>query len=177
MTAISDPQPRRCWISIGSNIDRERSLRAALSALAEAFGPLCPSPVYETESVGCAGAPFLNLVVGFETRASVGSIVATLHDIEETQGRQRGADRFAPRTLDLDLLTCGDLVGDIDGVSLPRDDVLRYAFVLGPLADVAPEERHPTDGRTYRALWAARDQDWPPLRRYPLDLTGVWPLT
>lgn len=161
---------RRCWVSVGSNIDRERALRTAVAELSNAFGRLVLSPVYETESVGCAAAPYLNLVVGFDSAAPVAEIVARLRAIEETAGRVRGPDRFAARTLDLDLLTWGDAVGDFDGLHLPRDDVLRYAFVLGPLADVAPDARHPADGRSYRTLWAARDQDWPPLHRYCIDL-------
>lgn len=170
MSARQDGGARRCWVSVGSNIDRETSIRAGVAALGQVFGPLVVSPVYETEAVGCAGAPFLNLVVGFTTADPVGVIVAQLRAIEDTQGRRRVGDRFAPRSLDLDLLTWGDAVGTFDGVVLPRDEVLRYAFVLGPLADVAPDERHPTDGRTYRTLWAGRDADWPPLSRSVLDL-------
>jgi 2-amino-4-hydroxy-6-hydroxymethyldihydropteridine diphosphokinase len=160
---------QRCWVSLGSNQERERSIRAAVSALAERFGRLRLSPVYESAAEGFVGAPFLNLVAGFDTSLSVGQLREELRAIEAANGRERDGPRFAPRTLDLDLLTFGDRIGEIDGYRLPRDEILTYAFVLGPLADVAPQERHPCDGRTYSALWKALSPTWPPLRRYALD--------
>jgi 2-amino-4-hydroxy-6-hydroxymethyldihydropteridine diphosphokinase len=159
----------RAWVSIGSNQARERSVRGAVAALAERFGPLVLSRVYESEAVGFEGAPFLNLVAGLDTDASVGEINAALREIEDAFGRVRGPEKFAPRTLDLDLLTYGDAVGTIDGCALPRDEILRYAFVLGPLAEVAPEEIHPQTGRTYRELWDAFDQAAQPLTPVRFD--------
>jgi 2-amino-4-hydroxy-6-hydroxymethyldihydropteridine diphosphokinase len=148
---------RRCWISLGSNLAREASIRGGIEALREAFGALILSPIYETDAVGFDGRPFLNLVAGIHSAHSVGEIRAQLRRIEAEHGRERRGERdherFAPRTLDLDLLTYGDHVGEIDGYQLPREEILRYAFVLGPLADVAPEERHPIDGRCYADLW------------------------
>ncbi len=146
--------PRRCWISVGSNIDRETSIRGAVDDLRAAFGPLVISPVYETDAVGFDGDPFYNLVVGIETDQTVAEIRQTLRAIEDARGRLRESEKFAPRTLDLDLLTWGDAVGVVDGYELPRDEILKYVFVLAPLADVAPNERHPADGRTYGHLWS-----------------------
>ncbi len=187
---------RRCWISLGSNREREASIRGGVLGLREAFGALILSPVYETEAEGFDGDPFLNLVAGIDTELGVGEIRAILRRIEAEHGREQGGERFAPRTLDLDLLTDGDSAGEIDGYRIPRDEILRYAFVLGPLADVAPEERHPTDGRRYLELWEelvarlraerlAQQQagstrapgddplePWSPLRRFDLDLSG-----
>lgn len=170
MAATGSNVPRRCWISLGSNQQRERSLRAAVSALTERFGPLTLSPVYESAAEGFVGAPFLNLVAGIRTSIPVGQLRETLRGIEVANGRRRGAARFAPRTLDLDLLTYGDQVGEIDGYQLPRDEILTYAFVLGPLADVAPQERHPTTGHTYAELWRERAPHWPRLTRVALSL-------
>ena len=158
----------RCWISIGSNQDRERSVRAAVAALRERFGPLVLSRVYESAAVGFDGEPFLNLVAGIDTERPVGDLVAELRAIEDANGRVRGGERFAPRTLDLDLLTYGETAGEIDGVALPRAEILRYPFVLGPLAEVAPAERHPTLGLTYGQLWAGHG-DVPALR--PVDVS------
>jgi 2-amino-4-hydroxy-6-hydroxymethyldihydropteridine diphosphokinase len=143
----------RVWISVGSNIDRERSVRAALWELRQLFGELVISPIYETEAVGFDGDAFLNLVVGVDTARAPGELHALLREIEARHGRQRSGHRFNARTLDLDVLTYGDAVTDDGGKQLPRDEILKYAFVLGPLADVAADERHPEDGRSYRDLW------------------------
>jgi 2-amino-4-hydroxy-6-hydroxymethyldihydropteridine diphosphokinase len=174
---VSDPagqRGRRCWLSIGSNLERERSIRGGLADLRAAYGGLTLSPVYETPAVGFAGKPFLNLVAGIDTSEQVGAINDRLRAIEDAQGRVRGPDKFAPRTLDIDLLTWGDAVGTIDGCELPRADILHYAFVLGPLADVAPNARHPADGRSYGQLWRElgerMQQAAGALRLYPLAL-------
>lgn len=160
------------WVSIGSNQARERSIRGAVAALRERYGPLKRSRVYESEAVGFAGEPFLNLVAGFETDEPVGAINSALRAIEDAMGRVRGPEKFAPRTLDLDLLTYGDAVGDVDGYALPRDEILRYAFVLGPLAEVAGEECYPPTGEIYRALWAGFDQAAQPIEPVPFDFEG-----
>lgn len=165
---------RRCWLSLGSNIDRERSLRGGVADLRATYGDLILSPVYESAAEGFSGEPFLNLVAGIRTTAAVTAIAAALRDIEDAHGRLRGPEKFASRTLDIDLLTYGDAVGTIDGVELPRDEILTYAFVLRPLADVAPLERHPVDGRTYAELWRAlgnaMQREGGTLRPHPLDL-------
>ncbi|WP_295543454.1 2-amino-4-hydroxy-6-hydroxymethyldihydropteridine diphosphokinase [uncultured Thiohalocapsa sp.] len=146
--------PRRCWISVGSNVRREPSIRGAVADLRRQFGPVVVSPVYETEAVGFEGEAFYNLVAGIDTRLGVAALNRMLRAIEDAHGRVRGPNKFAPRTLDLDLLTWGGAADTIDGCELPRDEILKYAFVLAPLADVAPRECHPVDGRTYAELWA-----------------------
>lgn len=156
----------RVWLSIGSNIDRERHIGGALERLRREFGELAVSRVYETEAVGFSGDAFYNLVVGLDTDLSPQELNARMHAIEAAHGRKRGGEKFAPRTLDIDLLTYGDQVLSRPGLELPRDEILKYAFVLGPLAEVAPHERHPLDGRTYAELWQAFD-DGQPLR--PVD--------
>ncbi|WP_295887641.1 2-amino-4-hydroxy-6-hydroxymethyldihydropteridine diphosphokinase [uncultured Thiohalocapsa sp.] len=165
-----DAATRRCWISVGSNVDRKRSIRGAVADLRRHFGGLVISPVYETAAVGFEGDAFYNLVVGMDSDQSVAAINQTLRDIEDAHGRVRGPKKFAPRTLDLDLLTWGDAAGTIDGCALPRDEILKYAFVLKPLADVAPTERHPETGQTYAALWEQMAQDTGTLGRVPLAL-------
>lgn len=155
----------RVYVSIGSNIDRSRNIRAALDALAARFSNLAQSQVYESIAVGFAGDPFYNLVAAFDAEETPQEIVRVLHGIEERQGRERGGERFAPRTLDIDLLLYDDLCMREGKLVLPRDEITRYAFVLRPLAELAPELRHPVSGRTYAELWrdfADDDQDlWP----------------
>ena len=141
------------WISIGSNIERERHVQAALHDLRERFGPLRVSAVYETEAVGFDGDAFYNLVAGFDTALRPTELHQLLRTIEADHGRKRSGGKFAARTLDLDLLTYGDAVTHEGGKALPRDEILRYAFVLGPLADVAPAELHPELGESYQVLW------------------------
>lgn len=162
----------RCWVSIGSNQDRERCIRGAVQALRERFGETSLSQVFESEAVGFEGQPFYNLVAGFATNQGVGTLNIDLREIESRFGRTRGPHKFSPRTLDLDLLVYDDLVGTVDGYSLPRDEILRYAFVLCPLAEVAGDEIHPIAGHSYRELWAAFDQTAQPLVPVGLDLGG-----
>lgn len=147
----------RVYLSLGSNIDRERHLRAALRALEARYGMVLVSPVYESEAVGFAGDPFYNLVVGLDTEERVGELAAVLRGIEDANGRVRGGPKFSPRTLDIDILTYGNACGEIDGVRLPREEILRNAFVLRPLADLAPNDRHPETARTFAEHWEAYD--------------------
>ena len=147
----------RVWVSVGSNIDREHHIRAALADLHMAFGDLTVSPLYETDAVGFEGDAFYNLVVGFDTELMPGELHRCMREIEARHGRERSGEKFASRTLDLDLLTYGDRVTDDGGKVLPRDEILRYAFVLAPLVDVAADEIHPQLGQTYRHLWERFD--------------------
>jgi len=149
---VSDCVQRRVYLSLGSNIDREKNILACLDALAEHFGELIISPVYESESVGFSGDSFYNLVVGIDSALSVGELAMIMRDIEAANKRSRAGPKFGPRTLDIDILTCGELTGLVDGVDLPRDEVTENAFVLLPLVDIAPNDRHPISGKAYRDI-------------------------
>ncbi len=142
-----------CFVSIGSNVEREQNIRAALVALHEYFGALLVSSVYETLAVGFEGAPFYNLVVAFVTETPPRQIVTILRDIETRHGRVRSDERFGPRTLDLDLLLYGNEIIHEQQLELPRPEIGKYAFVLEPLAEVAPDLRHPRNRQPYRQLW------------------------
>lgn len=145
----------RVYISVGSNVDRERHLLSAFEALG-ALGGIDVSPVYESEAVGFEGDPFYNCVVALETSLPLGELARRLRGIEADNGRVRGGPKFSSRTLDLDILTYGEQVGEFDGISLPRDEIARYAFVLKPLADIAPDALLPPSGPSYAELWRAQ---------------------
>jgi 2-amino-4-hydroxy-6-hydroxymethyldihydropteridine diphosphokinase len=164
----------RVYLGLGSNIDREKNLRGAVRALEEHFGDVLVSPVYESDAVGFEGDPFYNLVVAIDTDKTVGELAAELRAIEEAWGRDRRAPKFSSRTLDIDILTWGNACGEIDGVSLPRDEILKHAFVLKPLADLAGNDRHPETIRPYAEHWEAFDQSRQPLREVdlPFDSSG-----
>ncbi len=153
----------RIYISIGSNIDRELHVRAAITELRAHFGQLTLSSVYESESVGFEGDNFFNLVAGADTQLDIQGVVETLRAIEDRHGRDREGPRFSSRTLDLDLLLYDDVVLRAGKLELPRGEITRNAFVLLPLAEIAPERTHPLEGGTYAELWARFDAASQPL--------------
>ena len=158
----------RVFVSVGSNVDRLRNVRSAVAALRRQFGELLLSRVYDTEAVGFDGPSFLNLVAGFDTAESVFDVAARLRHIEKEHGRKRNGSRFAPRTLDLDLLLYGDLVLEEGGVCVPRDEITRFAFVLCPMAEIAPQLNHPVIGRSFAELWQGFAQ--PGQRLSPVEI-------
>jgi 2-amino-4-hydroxy-6-hydroxymethyldihydropteridine diphosphokinase len=140
------------YIGVGSNVERERHIAAGLDLLAQLDAGIQLSPVYESAAIGFRGDPFLNLVVALETALSVGELSTALRAIERANGHPGNLPKFSDRSLDLDILLYGDLCGDIDGVRLPRGDILKCAYVLWPLADLAPDLIHPLNGRPVSAL-------------------------
>ena len=145
----------KVFVSVGSNIDRRRNILSALESLTAEFGELLVSPIYESEAVGFQGENFYNLVVAFDTDLGLDDLVARLHDIEFDHGRSRSDRKFAPRTLDLDLLTYGTYVDHQPPHDVPRHEITEYAFVLRPLSEIAGEAVHPETGQTYAQMWQA----------------------
>lgn len=143
----------RVYVSIGSNIDRENHIRGAVQALRKHYTFLTLSRVYETPAEGFEGEAFYNLVASFDTGETVERVRQTLADIENAHGRKRTGVRFSARTLDLDLLLYDDLVRHAEGVDVPRGEITQYAFVLGPLAELAPDLKHPETGEPLHTLW------------------------
>ncbi|MGD8742589.1 MAG: 2-amino-4-hydroxy-6-hydroxymethyldihydropteridine diphosphokinase [Granulosicoccaceae bacterium] len=155
----------RVYLSLGSNIDAHSNLRAGMQDLHAHYGELQVSTVYESEAVGFDGDNFINFVVGLDTDEDVHTVQATMSAIEQAHGRVRGAEKFSSRTLDIDILLYDDLVINENGLHLPRDEIEKYAFVLQPLAELAPQLKHPVSGKTYAELWQGFDKSkanqWP----------------
>ena len=148
----------RIYISIGSNIEAEKNIRGAVHVLCEQFGNLLISTVYESEAVGFEGDKFLNLVVAADTEDDVYEVSKALRQIEDQFGRERSGPKFSSRTLDLDLLLYDDLVINENGIQIPREEITINAFVLWPLAELAPEQCHPESGISYASLWSDYDK-------------------
>ncbi|MCH1928654.1 2-amino-4-hydroxy-6-hydroxymethyldihydropteridine diphosphokinase [Shewanella sp. A25] len=162
------------YISLGSNIEPERYLKSGLISLREHLGPLTLSSMYESEAVGFNGTNFLNMVVGAQTALNIAEVIALFKQIEQNHGRLIGAKKYTPRTLDIDLLLFDDVVCQTP-VSLPRAEITSNAFVLWPLAELAPDLIHPMECKSYRAMWQEYDKAsqklWPVAFEWPKGLT------
>ena len=155
------------YIAAGSNIEPERHLAMAARELERQFPGVRFSPWYRNRAVGFEGEDFINLVAGFATELQVSAVLPRLHAIEALCGRPREAPRWAPRSMDLDVLLYGDLVCQEAHLQLPRPDLLKRAYMLGPLAALAPEVVHPTAGESIGELWRRFDRDAHPLAQVP----------
>lgn len=141
------------YLGLGSNKDPEHHLKEAIKALEATFGLVQVSPVYRSVAVGFEGDDFLNAVALVHTHWTVGKIKRFLTELEDRFGRDRDQPKFSDRVLDIDILLFDDWVGTFDGLDLPRDEITRYAHVLKPLADLAPQMIHPGSQLTYESLW------------------------
>jgi len=146
------------FVGLGSNIDRNKNIKAGLTALETRFGKLEISGIYESEAYGFEGDNFYNLVTGFLSELSLADLAFELKQIEMDYGRRREAERFKSRTLDLDLLLYGDLILHNEEYDLPRKDIEEYSFVLCPLAEIAGNRIHPENGQTYQMMWDKFDK-------------------
>lgn len=160
-------EPVEVFVGIGSNIEPRVHVPDALAALRHHFGPLDVSTMYRCPAVGITGNDFINLVVVFESTESIESVQQTLRVIEGDCGRDRAA-RDGSRTMDLDMLLFGESVFDNGEIRVPRADIVEYAFVLRPLAQMRPTAIHPVLGRSYADLWANFDDRDQPLTEITL---------
>jgi len=158
-------------VAAGSNIEPVANLRRALDVLVRHYPRLRCSRAYRNAAVGFEGEDFVNLVVGFDTGDDVESVLAHLHEAEAKCGRERMAPKWAPRSMDLDVLLFGDRVCDEPGLVLPRPDLVHRAYMLGPAAELAPGTVHPTLGRTLAELWRDFARDGHPMHVVDFD----WP--
>ncbi len=148
---------KTAYLGLGSNVDAKRHIKIAVHALIHRFGDAGISPIYRSKSVGFEGDDFINLVARVQTELKPQELRHYLRTLEESHGRNRDAPKWSDRTLDIDILLYDDLVIDSGGLKLPRAEIVHFAHVLKPLADIAPDLRHPVEGLTYNELWAKGD--------------------
>jgi 2-amino-4-hydroxy-6-hydroxymethyldihydropteridine diphosphokinase len=144
----------RVFVLIGSNIDKERNLPAAVRLL-RGHGLVGVGTAYETLPVGTGHpAAFLNAAAELLTDLAPESFKREVCGaIEKALGRVRDpGDRNAPRTIDMDIALWNDAVMEVLGTPVPDPDILRYLHAALPLADLAPDLRHPVDGRTLASI-------------------------
>jgi 2-amino-4-hydroxy-6-hydroxymethyldihydropteridine diphosphokinase len=146
------------YVAAGSNVRPRASLARALALLGQEFPGLRASRAYSNAAVGFAGDDFINLVVAFPADIPTADLLARLKAIELACGREPGGPKWGPRTLDLDLLLHGDQVGRVAGKTLPHPDLMTRAWVLGPLAELAPSLVHPVARERIDSLWQRFDR-------------------
>ena len=145
-------------LSIGSNIDAEFNIRAALNELRTEFENIRCSTIYESKAIGFDGDNFLNFAVLADTDKTLADVAAFLKHLEDKLGRDRQQVRFSGRTMDIDILLFGDESGVSCGIELPRPEITENAYVLQPLAELLPESVHPGTGVSYGDLWQGYDK-------------------
>ena len=158
------------YLGLGSNLDAEANLRLASRELRNRFSLQKISAVYRNKALGFDGDDFLNAVVCVETGLTPHDLCSELEIIHDVAGRNRTSERFSSRTLDIDLLLYDQLVLNDPPVRVPRKDVLKFSFVLGPLAEIAPDYRHPVSGSLISEHWREFD-----IASHPITVVGdIW---
>jgi 2-amino-4-hydroxy-6-hydroxymethyldihydropteridine diphosphokinase len=148
---------KTAYLGLGSNVDAKRHIRIAVHALIRKFGDVEFSPIYESKAVGFEGGNFINLVARIQTTLKPLELRQFLRTLEESHGRDRKAPKWSNRTLDIDILLFDDLVIETEKLQLPRGEILHFAHVLKPLADIAGDLIHPLKNMNYRELWQRGD--------------------
>ncbi len=159
--AQSEPRVSTVILSLGSNLgDRVRYLERALEQLRREVRVERVSSIYETRPVGLADQPwFLNLVCYGVTQMDPHTLLGFIQAIESALGRRRSEERFAPRTLDIDILAFENRVIEEPGLEIPHPRMAERAFVLAPLAEIVPEWLHPVENKSAAELLEALAAD------------------
>ncbi len=144
-------------INIGSNQNREENIADAISFLRLNFSDVKISDIFESPAEGFEGDDFYNVGVNASTDLSIKETAEVLRSIEKNQGRDRTQPKFSSRKIDLDLVLYDNVIDK--SANLPRDDILKYAFVLAPLAQLNAQLIHPLKQQTYQALWKSFQSD------------------
>jgi 2-amino-4-hydroxy-6-hydroxymethyldihydropteridine diphosphokinase len=142
------------WLLLGSNIDPEHNLNQAVNLLAQRTLLLAVSSVWQSPPADGSDQPdYLNAAVRIRTDLAPEDILArVITPIEQQLGRRRTVDKFAPRTIDIDLALYGDRIGEYSGKPLPHPDILTRAHAALPLAELSPDVRHPATGERLRVI-------------------------
>jgi len=151
-------------INIGSNENREHNIAQAIDSLRMNFFEIECSDIFESASVGFKGNNFYNVGINAMTDLNIVDVISVLHTIEDKQGRDRSQPKFSSRGVDLDLVLYDEIIDEKN--NLPRDDILKYNFVLSPLAQLNPESVHPIEQKKYTQLSATMDA----LKSYKIDI-------
>ncbi|MEB8433433.1 2-amino-4-hydroxy-6-hydroxymethyldihydropteridine diphosphokinase [Cocleimonas sp. KMM 6892] len=154
------------YIDIGSNIDREKNIQSCVDELQRKFPDMVFSKAYESASFGFKGDAFINISAGFETDLSYADLKDFLKSIENQHARKRSKTKFISRTLDVDVLLYGDEILRPDN-DVPRAEILKFPFVLFPLAEIAAETIHPEQKKTIAQLAKESDLDKNSLTEVP----------
>jgi 2-amino-4-hydroxy-6-hydroxymethyldihydropteridine diphosphokinase len=169
-TAKFKSTTRQAFLSLGSNVNPEHNLHKAIEALRARFGDVVVSPVYRTPAHGFKGPDFLNAIAVIESDIHPFALNDWLHALEVAQGRDRRDASYSNRPLDVDIIYFGDLVLDGPGdFQLPRPE-LHHAYVLKPLADIAPDFIDPLRKVSLAKLWAAHPLAKTPPQQVDLPL-------
>jgi len=148
----------RAYLSLGSNIDAEANLRSAVDALRARFGEIAVSQKYLSPAVGFEGGDFLNTAAIIDSDLDPHALNGWLHALEDAHGRDRSGPRYGDRPLDIDIVFYDALILEGPGhLQIPRDE-LQHAFVLKPLAEIAPDYVDPRSGHTLAQLWQAHQE-------------------
>jgi len=161
------------FVAIGSNIDPAVRVPQAARALKQRFLDVRFSRCYSNPAFGFEGADFVNAVVGFTTTLPIDELLRALREIEAQCGRAADDPRWEPRAMDLDLLLYDDLVGTGPGYTLPRPDLLKRIYMLGPLAQLAPDLLYPPSGTSIATLWQQFPRELHSLTPLELDLNAA----
>jgi len=156
------------YLGLGSNVNAHDHIAAGIAALRDTFSNVHLSPVYQSAAVGFDGDDFLNLVASIETSLEPIELKHYLNDLEDRYGRKRNVAKFSDRTLDIDILLYNDLYIISPVLQIPRPEIMSFSHVLKPLADLAPNLRHPVCRKTIAEIWQAYPGDRNALREIML---------
>ena len=155
------------WLGLGSNVNAEAHIRAGIRELTEKFDNIALSPAYASTAVGFEGDDFINLVARVETDLHPMELRRFLRDLEDRYGRKRNVPKFSDRSLDVDVLIYDDLVVFSPLLEIPRAEIMKFAHVLKPLAELDPDLVHPIEHRSMAEIWESSGLDDGYLRLLP----------